>query len=91
MQSYRQARTETEHDQRLMLRSSALALLPGGQAQHEETVAALRTVTQRVPFDHAVMLDVYALLQQYCIKHLEIGPVQRLTEMLAQTAQRCLA
>ena len=87
MHGYQHARENTEHDQRVLLRSSALSLLPGGQHQHREIVELMRTVTQRAKFDHGLMVDGYVLLQKSCEKHLQVGPVQHLTRVLDESAQ----
>lgn len=82
MQAYRNAREATLYDQRVMLRSCALALLPGGQPQNQEIIELMRVVTQRSKFNKDMLFDGYALLQQSCMRHLQIGPIQQLTQTI---------
>ncbi len=87
MKGYRNAREATIHDQRVLLRSCALALLPAGVAQHQDMIEIMRTVTQSAQFDQSIMFDGYEFLQQSCMRHLQIGPISQLTQMLDQSVR----
>ncbi len=82
MQTYRNAREATLYDQRILLRSCALALLPGGQSQHQEIIELMRAVTQHSKLNQDMLLEGYALLQQNCSKHLKIGSVEQLAQRI---------
>ena len=91
MQAYRNAREATLHDQRIILRSSALALLPSGQAQHQDIIEIMRTVVQSAEFDQTLLVDGYELLQQSCARHLQFGPIQQLAQILDESVRRFAA
>lgn len=78
---------ETRFDQRMVLRSSVRALLPGGKAAHDEIVDLMRVVAAHRKFDRAMLIDAYAGLQTRCQANLAVGPVRELGEVLKQSAR----
>ena len=80
--SYRHTQEATIHDQRMILRSCALALLPAGQSQYQEIIEVMQIVAQHSKLDSAMLFEAYTLLQRSCIRHLKIGPVDQLTQTI---------
>lgn len=91
MKTYRNAREATRHDQRIILRSCALALLPGGKAQHQDIIDLMQVVTRSSKLNQDMLFDAYILLQQGCTRHLQMGPIQQLTQTIDYAVQRFAA
>jgi hypothetical protein len=87
LSSYPQAREHVRHDEQMILRSSALALVPGGEREHEELLSLMGVVCARGQFDRSLLLDAYKALGDSCTSHLKLGPVKQLVGAINKSAQ----
>jgi hypothetical protein len=71
----------------MILRSSALTLVPGGEREHEELLSLMGVVCARGQFDRSLLLDAYKALGDSCTSHLKRGPVKQLVGVINKSAQ----
>ncbi len=81
------ARDKSISDERMVLRSSAMALFPQCQLIQDEVAAVIRAAGRKSHFDPAVMRDAFAILKQSCTQHLSTGPVATLTKKIQACSQ----
>lgn len=73
-------------DQRMVLRSAAESLVPGGNLHHAYVLEALRAANHRGEVDADLVRDAYAVLGRTCASVLKHGPVQELKATIDRSA-----
>jgi len=87
MAKYMDVKEQTRHDERMILRSAALSLVPGGEREHARLLELMGVVVQRNQFDKPMLVDAYTALTDSCTARLKHGPVKQLVSTVQKSVQ----